>query len=213
MNILDYCPDLFAAFPFLPRDLAPWHLVQTLASLMERGLGADVIAGYIVKDGIAIHPTARIEAGAIVKAPALIGPDCRIAAHAYLRGGVALAAAVVIGPGSEVKSSLILSGSALAHLNFVGDSVIGGGVNLEAGAVVANHWNERIDKAIHVRIDERRIATGVSKFGAVIGDNTRIGANAVLSPGTILPARSIVGRLCLIEQDAPDGSPLVSPNA
>ena len=38
------------------------------------------------------------------------------------------------------------------------------------------------------------------KFGALIGDGTRIGANAVLSPGTILAPNSIVKRLELVEQ-------------
>ncbi|MBO5563850.1 MAG: hypothetical protein J5939_09090 [Bacteroidales bacterium] len=39
------------------------------------------------------------------------------------------------------------------------------------------------------------------KFGSLVGDGCRIGANAVLSPGTILPPKTIVKRLQLIEQD------------
>jgi acetyltransferase-like isoleucine patch superfamily enzyme len=36
------------------------------------------------------------------------------------------------------------------------------------------------------------IATGLTKFGAVIGDRTEVGCNAVINPGTIL------GRDCII---------------
>ena len=134
-----------------------------------------------------VHPDAVIEPGAIIKPPMVIGAGCFIAAHAYLRGGVVLGDGVTIGPGAEVKSSLIGPGSVLAHFNFVGDSILGADVNLEAGAVIANHWNERPD-------------TGRVKFGALIGDGCRIGANAVLSPGTILPPGTIVPRLALVDQ-------------
>jgi hypothetical protein len=49
-------------------------------------------------------------------------------------------------------------------------------------------------------IDNKKINTGIEKFGALVGDYSKIGANAVLSPGTILPPKSIVKRLSLIEQ-------------
>lgn len=169
--IEDFIPGFYDAFPFAPRGLAPWEIVAHVAELLT-GL---------------IHPDAVIEAGAVVKPPVVIGPGCFVAATAYLRGGVALAAGVAVGPGVEVKSSLIGRGSTLAHFNFVGDSIVGAGVNLEAGAVVANRWNERPER-------------GRTKFGALIGDNCRIGANAVLSPGTILAPGTVVPRLALVDQ-------------
>src|SRR5690606_7722925 len=99
-----------------------------------------------------------------------------------------------------IKSSLIFSHSAIAHFNFIGDSIIGHGVNFEAGAVIANHYNERKDKMIRIKHNEAIIETGVVKFGALAGDDSRIGANAVLSPGTILLPGSVVKRLELVEQ-------------
>ena len=44
------------------------------------------------------------------------------------------------------------------------------------------------------------IETGVTKFGALVGDDCKIGANAVLSPGTILAKGTVVGRLQLVDQ-------------
>jgi UDP-3-O-[3-hydroxymyristoyl] glucosamine N-acyltransferase len=44
------------------------------------------------------------------------------------------------------------------------------------------------------------IETNLVKFGALIGDGSRIGTNAVLNPGTILRKRAIVGRLVHIDQ-------------
>ena len=63
-----------------------------------------------------------------------------------------------------------------------------------------NHYNERTDKRIRLSFKNQIIDTGLEKFGALIGDNSRIGANAVLSPGTILKKDSVVKRLELIEQ-------------
>jgi acetyltransferase-like isoleucine patch superfamily enzyme len=42
--------------------------------------------------------------------------------------------------------------------------------------------------------------TTTEKFGSLVGDNCKIGANAVLSPGKILIPGIVVKRLELIEQ-------------
>jgi bifunctional N-acetylglucosamine-1-phosphate-uridyltransferase/glucosamine-1-phosphate-acetyltransferase GlmU-like protein len=84
----------------------------------------------------------------------------------------------------------MFAGSKLAHMNFVGDSIIGADVNIEVGVVIANHRND------HGQV----IDTGVSKFGALVGDGSRIGANAVIAPGALLEPASIAGRLQLIDQ-------------
>jgi bifunctional N-acetylglucosamine-1-phosphate-uridyltransferase/glucosamine-1-phosphate-acetyltransferase GlmU-like protein len=149
---------------------------------------------------VAIHKTAIVEQGVILKGPVIISADCFIGAHAYLRGGVFLSDHVSIGPGCEIKSSFIFSHSALAHFNFVGDSVLGSYVNMEAGSIIANHYNERVEKQISVLIKNQIIETGVNKFGALVGDHVKIGANAVLSPGTLLSKNAIVARLELIQQ-------------
>ena len=178
----------------------PWHLTQKLGVILPermRSLGPDY---QIIKD-VAIHHTATIDSHAILKGPVIISPHCFVGPHAYLRGGVFLDENVSVGPACEIKSSFLFSHSALGHFNFVGDSLVGSHVNLEAGAVVANHYNERKDKNITVFIGGKAYSTGVEKFGALIGDHTKIGANAVLSPGSILPPNTIVKRLELIDQN------------
>src|SRR6266853_1938773 len=49
---------------------------------------------------------------------------------------------------------------------------------------------------------EATVQTGVAKFGALIGDHSRVGANAVLSPGTVLAPHTLVARLELVNQGA-----------
>jgi len=184
---------------FADNDQSPWHLVGSIESLLRHHI-ASLDSSYQRVDEWAVHRTARIEAGAVIKGPAIIGPNCFIAAGAYLRGGVYLEQDCIIGPSSELKTSVMFAGSKLAHMNFVGDSIIGADVNIEVGVVIANHRNEREDRNIRMVYHGQVIDTGVSKFGALVGDGSRIGANAVIAPGALLEPASIAGRLQLIDQ-------------
>lgn len=177
----------------------PWDLINQLKPGLEKiisTLGDE----YIIRDGVAIHSSSTIEAGVTIKAPAVVSANCFVGAHAYLREGVFLDEHVRIGPGCEIKSSVICSGTAVAHFNYIGNSIVGRNVNFEAGSIAANHYNEREVKAILVLYEGQIIETNSEKFGALIGDDSRIGANAVLSPGTILGKKAVVKRLELVEQ-------------
>lgn len=198
MKLAQYTPQFNLLFPEL-NQLSPWSITtqgQEVILNKIKTLGSD----YTIVNNVAIHKNAVVEDHVIMKGSIIISANCFVGAHAYLRGGVYLAEHVSIGPGCEVKSSFVMSHTALAHFNFVGDSILGSHVNMEAGSIIANHFNEREDKIIFVMIDGKRSIIDVKKFGAVVGDHSRIGANAVLSPGTILPSKSIVKRLELIEQ-------------
>jgi len=194
----NYIHEFYSVFPELD-SIETWGMPPLIEPTLIKRLS---LLGdeYSIKGLTAIHKTALVEENVIFKGPVIVSAKCFIGAHAYIRGGVFLGEQCVVGPGCEVKSAVIMSKSALAHFNFVGDSLIGSGVNMEAGSIIANHFNEREDKIIYSMIDGRKTALGVVKFGAVVGDGSKIGANAVLSPGTILARASVVKRLELIEQ-------------
>lgn len=177
----------------------PWW-----ATARAEALIADAIdrldRNYRLEGKMAVHRSAIIELGATLKGKGIIGPRCLVAAGAYLRGGVYLAEDCTVGPGSEVKTSFLCARSKVAHLAFVGDSILGADVNVEAGAVVANHRNELADKLIRIAHRGMVIDTGTTKFGSLIGDGARIGANAVIAPGALLMPGAIVGRLQLVDQ-------------
>jgi bifunctional N-acetylglucosamine-1-phosphate-uridyltransferase/glucosamine-1-phosphate-acetyltransferase GlmU-like protein len=185
--------------PFGPDDTAPW-LITTNAPALIRAAIPTLGPGYRRDGETAIHASAQIEPGATIKGPAIIGPNCFIAASALLRGGVFLDEACIIGPAVELKTTFMFRGSKAAHLNFIGDSLIGADVNLEAGSIVANYRNELDDQMIRIRLGDRVIETGVDKFGALIGDGARIGANAVIAPGAVLSPGARVPRLGLVDQ-------------
>ncbi len=190
----------FSAPPFAAlAETAPWHLTASIAEILSRWL-ATLDPLYRIAGDVAVHETACIEEGAVLKGPAIIGPSCFIAATAYVRGGAFLDDNCIIGPGCELKSSFMFKGAKLAHLNFVGDSILGEGVNCEAGSVVANYRNERDDKRIRIAFDGESIDTGIDKFGALIGDQARLGANAVIAPGALIRPGTVVPRLALLDQ-------------
>lgn len=190
--------------PFGDIDEDPWQITSNSASIIVRRL--DVLCKeYVIENEIAVHRQARIENGAIIKSPAIFSSDSFIAVGSYIRGGVFVGSHSIVGPNTELKSTFMFHQSKLAHLNFVGDSIIGTGVNIEAGAVVANYRNERDDKSIRICSLDGVIETGVEKFGALIGDRVRIGANAVIAPGAILKSDTRVRRLQLVDQ-SPESS-------
>src|SRR5687767_1994127 len=110
----------------------PWEVTQNIGKILLEKM-ANLDGDYKIFNQVAIHKSVSINSNAILKGPAIISPKCFVGAHAYLRGGVFLDENVTLGPGCEVKSSFIFSHASLAHFNFVGDSLVGSNVNLEAG--------------------------------------------------------------------------------
>jgi NDP-sugar pyrophosphorylase family protein len=199
MIIIDnFIHEFSILFPNLEK-LQPWAVTSNLPGILNE-LMLHLDDNYEIINGVAIHKTATIESGVILKAPAIICENSFVGSHTYIRGGVYIAKSSRIGPTCEIKTSLIFCNSSIAHFNFIGDSIIGNNVNFEAGSLTANHYNERVNKVISIMDDSVIINTGVNKFGSLVGDNSKIGANAVLSPGTVLMPGTIVKRLALIEQ-------------
>ena len=184
----------------------PWHLPHQADTIVKQIIATSPTDGWHASDQILVHESATIEAGVTIKGPAIVGPNCFIAANGYLRGGVWLQKNSTVGPSCEVKSSFIFDGAKIAHLSFIGDSIIGARANIEAGVVIANHRNENQNKEICLNIDNQIFNTGMVKFGALVGDAARIGANAVIAPGALIEAGAIVPRLALIDQQPGGGA-------
>jgi len=183
----------------------PWDVTIQSEQIVRRLLATSDLSAFVVTAEVAAHRTAVVEPGAVLKGPLILGPDCFIAAGAYLRGGCWVAERCTFGPGAELKSSFVFAGTKLAHFNFVGDSILGADVNLEAGSIICNHRNERADQEILVRIGDALRGTGCRKFGALVGDRSRVGANAVIAPGALLAAGTVIPRASLRDEEAPGG--------
>lgn len=188
--LFDTLPDDFAA-SFDPH--APWALLgepldEVLAALPSERLEIppppDV---HLLGDRIAIGAGTRIGPGTVIEGPIRIGRGVEIRPGAYLRGGVWIGDGAVIGASTEIKRAILLPGAKAPHLNYVGDSILGAGVNLGAGTILSNFRHD--GKEIHIPGPEgQRLATGRRKLGAVLGDSVSTGCNAVLHPGVVVGA-------------------------
>lgn len=199
---LDDFVEMIAVSPLASwASLDPWSFTSCAADIVNCLLSSLDTGEYRIMNQVATHITAEVEAGAVLKGPLIVGPHCFVASSAYLRGGNWLDEHCTIGPGAELKSSFVFAGTKLAHFNFVGDTILGSGVNLEAGSIICNYRNERQDKEVRVRVCDDLRSTGCQKFGALVGDHCRLGANAVVAPGAILPPRWVVPRAFLHDDE------------
>ena len=200
MDLSNYFKNYYSCLSGLESYDYPWEAIHNLNQILKKVITELPQEEYSVKNGIAIHNSAIIEKNVTIKEIAIIGEKSIVKAGAYLRGGTFIGKNVNIGANSEIKQSMIFDHSRIAHLNYVGNSIIGEDVNLEAGSILANHFNEFKNKKIQVIINDSIVETNLVKFGSLIGDGSRIGANAVLNPGTLLKRKSIIGRLVPIDQ-------------
>lgn len=164
-------PPLFANLPepfrawFAPA--APWAL---LGEPLDRVLGD----AQVIEDGAQVHPSAVIDGPVFIAAGAQVRPG------AWLRAGVWLGAGAVVGANTELKRGILLPRAQAPHLNYVGDSILGEGVNLGAGCILSNHRHDRATVVID------GVDTGRRKLGAILGDGVQTGCNTVLHPGVVV---------------------------
>lgn len=141
------------------------------------------------RESISIGRGTKIDPGVYIEGPCWIGKDCHIRHGAMIRGGSILNDRCMVGHGTEIKQSILLEDAAATHLCYVGDSILGQGVNLGAGVKCANLRLDR--KPIAIQAGGERINTGLRKLGAILGDGVQIGCNCVLNPGTLIGPQSV----------------------
>ena len=185
--------------PFQDWPEAPWEVTTKAPELIADAI-SNLTDDYEIHDQVARHKSSIVEPHAVLKGPIILGPNSFVASGAYLRGGVFLDRNTIVGPACELKTTFMFNDSKVAHLSFVGDSIIGSNANIEAGAIIANYRNEMEDKEIKIVRNGVVIETGATKFGALVGDDVRIGANAVIAPGALLDVGFRLTRLGKVDQ-------------
>lgn len=191
-------PPLFANLPAALARLfdpeVPWELLGEPLEELLQAIPDSAIEiplqpdAHLLGDRIAIGAGTRIQPGAVIEGPIWIGKDVQIRSGAYLRGGNWIDDGSVVGTHTEIKRSILLSGAKAPHQNYVGDSILGEGVNLGAGTILSNFRHD--GQEITIPHGDIRIASGRRKLGAVLGDGVLTGCNSVLHPGVVIGAGS-----------------------
>ncbi len=171
-----------------------WDALKQIASYLQFRLKPGVLGELIGKPYISgqvfVGAGTIVEQGATLKGPAWIGGNCHIRSGCYVRENVIIGDDVVMGNSCEFKNSIVFNEAQVPHFNYVGDSIIGYRAHLGAGVILSN---VKLDHSeIGVAAPDGAIATGLTKFGAIVGDRTEIGCNAVINPGSVL------GRDCIV---------------
>ena len=131
-----------------------------------------------------------VEDGVMIKGPAIIGRNCQIRHNAYIREQVIIGDNCIVGNSCEVKNSLLFNEAVAPHFNYIGDSILGYKAHLGAGVKISNV--KLVPGNITVEIEGRPFDTGLRKFGALLGDHSEMGCNAVLNPGSIIGRGSVI---------------------
>ena len=184
--------------PALPVGEPVWSLLdpsnplglKTQMATLEGDIGVENPGFFTRGDGIIVHESATVEAGAYLIGPCYIGPRAVVRSGAYVREYSWICADALVGHATEIKHSVLLPGAKAPHFNYVGDSVLGSGVNLGAGTKLSNLRNDGGE--VHLRHAGNRIPSGLRKFGAVLGEGTATGCNSVTNPGVVLGCNSVV---------------------
>lgn len=180
----------------------PWELLKSNADFLEKM--EDDIQGEI-EENVTIHGPVHlgknsiIRSGCYIQGPVFIGDNCDVGPNTYLRPNSCLCNDVSVGNAVEIKNSIIMDGTNVSHLSYVGDSVIGVKCNLGAGTNLANLRFD--DKHVKVTVKGERVDSGLRKLGAIFGDGVKTGINTSVNPGVKIGNGSFINAGCVIYQD------------
>ncbi len=168
----------------------PWDLLAANESLLS-GLKPQVLGeveeNAVLKGAVDIGRNTIVRSGSYITGPVVIGSNCDIGPNCFIRPSTSIDDNCHIGAGVEVKNCIVMRGSKIPHLNYVGDSIIGEECNLGAGTKVANL---KLDKS---NVMVSGIDTGRRKLGVIMGDKVEVGINASINVGTMIGNNARIG--------------------
>jgi bifunctional UDP-N-acetylglucosamine pyrophosphorylase/glucosamine-1-phosphate N-acetyltransferase len=188
----------------------PWDLLDANTTLIkdaETKIEGERENGVTIIPPVYVGKNTTIRSGTYIRGPVHIGEGCDIGPNCYIRECTTIGNKCHVGNACEIKNTIILDGTKVAHLSYVGDSIIGENVNFGAGTITANL---RLDeKYIVTPVKGERIDTGRRKLGAMIGDNVKTGIGTTIMPGVKIGPNSLIGPNINLWEDVPENSLVV----
>lgn len=172
----------------------PWELLAANEWKLSETNGdraGDVSPDAELRGRVTVERGATIEPGVVIEGPVHVSAGAHVGPNAYVRGATYLGPDAKVGHAVEVKNSVVMAGSHVPHLTYLGDSVLGREVNLGAGTTVANLRHD--DEPVRLTVKGERVSTERRKFGIVCGDDVKTGINSTLNAGVTLSSGATVG--------------------
>ena len=182
----------------------PWELLDAtnvaLEGLEGQRVSGEIEPGVHLRGAVVIEDGARLKSGTYVEGPAVIRSGAEVGPNAYIRGATVVGPDVHVGHSVEIKNSVLMADASVGHLSYVGDSVLGSGVNFGAGTNVANLRHD--DANVQMTVKGESVDTGRRKLGVIVGDDAKTGINTSLNAGVRLAteATTAPGETVLYDQ-------------
>jgi len=163
----------------------PWDILVLNERLVAE-LDTPEIAGTVspaahIEGVIRLGEGSRILPGVFIEGNVVIGRNCKIGPNCYIRGNTVVGDDCHIGQAVEIKNSVLGFKTAVGHLSYVGDSVLGDHVNFGAGTIIGNLRHD--GKNHRSLVEGALVDTGRRKFGAVVGNDVHTGIHTAIYPG------------------------------
>ena len=183
----------------------PWEVLGKIKEFIIE-LGASLPEEKYEKRGenIWIAKSAKIAPSACPNGPLIVDEDAELRHCAFVRGSAIVGKGAVVGNSTELKNVLLFNKVQVPHYNYVGDSILGYKSHMGAGSITSNVKSDKT--LVVVRCNGEECATGLKKFGAMLGDNVEVGCNSVLNPGTVIGRGSNVYPLSRVRGYVPENS-------
>ena len=166
----------------------PWVRLQEnarrLASLTPRCLG-EVHPSAVINGVLELGEGSVIKPGTVIEGQVRIGKNCSIGPNAYLRGSVSMGDGCVVGNAVELKNWILGNAVFVAHLTYIGDSVLEDDINVGGGCIFSNFRHDAAE--IRMPYGGQLLPTGCNKLGCYVGSHSRIGCKCVVLPGRVIP--------------------------
>ena len=194
-----------AAKPLLESVTYPWEALPKIKDfIIELGNSLDPEEYEKRGENIWIHKSATVFDSAYIAGPCIIGKDTEVRQCAFIRGSALVGDNCVVGNSTELKNVIIFNNVQVPHYNYVGDSRLGFHSHMGAGSITSNVKSDKT--LVHVKGADFDIATGMKKFGAMLGDYVEVGCNSVLNPGTVIGSHSNIYPLSRVRGYVPSNS-------
>ncbi len=182
----------------------PWDVLPLIGDFIK-SLGPQLSDSEYdhPSENVWIAKSADIAASASITGPCIVCAGAQLRHCAFIRGNAIIGRECVVGNSSELKNVILFDGAQAPHYNYVGDSILGYKAHMGAGSITSNLKSDKT--LVVVKDGGREYKTGLTKFGALLGDRAEIGCNSVLNPGTVVGRDSIVYPLCSIRGVVPAG--------
>lgn len=190
----------------------PWDIFEIRDYILEnmletRAKTSQISSSATLRGKVILEEGSKISDYALVEGPVYVGREAVVGAYSILRDRSVLEVGAEIQRYADCTRSIFSADSHL-HSGFVGDSIVGKSVRIGAGFITANRRLDRAD--INVVVNDKKVATGRSYFGVLIGESARMGINVSTMPGVVIGLKAKVGPGTIVARNVEDNTLMYS---